>query len=417
MTERLYWHDSYLREFTARVVSARPDEEGNGAVLELDRTAFYPTSGGQLHDTGTLDGFRVLEVFEEGGDEEWGLGERHGEAGRGRVLHRVAETMRGGALIDHPVTGRIDWERRFDHMQQHTGQHILSQAAQRVLGAPTLAVHLGADRCTVDLGLAIEAPEAARLEDAANAAVLENRAVRVHAVDESEIERWGLRRPPKTSGVIRVVEIEEFDRSACGGTHVRTTGEIGAIAITGWERYKGGTRLSFLCGWRALRDYRWKSRALTDLGRALSVGGPDVLDTVQRLATKESETSRRADALLTRLAAAEAELRRRATALPAVHVEVLAARPTDEVRALAEALTAGRGLVALLAADGGRLIFARSEDLTLDVAALLRRVFEQFGGRGGGKPAFAQGTLATEASPRGALESARGWAEEALRGA
>ncbi len=403
MTERLYWHDSYLREFAARVVSVRPGAPGGGAALELDRTAFYPTSGGQLHDTGTLDGLRVLEVLEE--EKE------------GRLLHRV-DTAGGADLMGHSVTGRIDWERRFDHMQQHSGQHLLSQAALRELGAATVAVHLGADRCTLDLApAAFEDAEAARLEEAANAAIVENRVVRVHFVDEAEIERWGLRRPPKTSGVIRVVEIEEYDRSACGGTHVRATGEVGAIAITGWERYKGGTRLTFLCGSRGLRDHRWKSRALTELGRALSVGAPEVAETVQRLITKESEATRRADALRARLAAAEAELRRRALMLPAVHAEALAGRPLDEVRALAEALTAGGGLVALLAADGGGLIFARSADLTLDVSALLRRVLDQYGGRGGGKPAFAQGTLAAPAEPRAALEAARRWAQEGLRGA
>jgi alanyl-tRNA synthetase len=404
MTERLYWHDSYLREFTARVVSAGPDDKGNGAALELDRTAFYPTSGGQLHDTGTLDGLRVVEVRED--------------AESGRLLHRVDDAAPGDVLIDRLLTGRIDWERRFDHMQQHTGQHVLSQAALRDLSAPTLAVHLGADRCSVDLDqAAFDASEAVRLEDAANAAVLANLPVRVHMVDETEIERWGLRRPPRKLGVVRVVEIEGFDRSACGGTHVRATGEIGAIAITDWERYKGGTRLSFLCGWRAVRDHRWKGRVLTDLGRALSVGGPEVLETVQRLVTKESETTRRGDALLARLAAAEAELRRRTLAPPAIYTEVMAGRRTDEVRALAEALTAGGGIVVLLAADDGRVVFARSADLPIDVAALLRRVFERFAGRGGGKPAFAQGTLAAGVAPGEVLEAGRRWAEETLRDA
>ncbi len=404
MTERLYWHDPYLREFTARVVAAHPGDGGPGATLELDRTAFYPTSGGQLHDTGTLDGLRVVEVL-EAADET-------------RLLHRVEGAEAGEALLHRSVTGRIDWERRFDHMQQHTGQHVLSQAALRDLGAATLAVHLGADRCTVDLDrLAIDAPEAAQLEDAAYAAVLSNLPVRLHFVDETEIGRWGLRRPPKKSGLIRVVEIEGFDRSACGGTHVRATGEIGAIAITGWERYKGGTRISFLCGWRALRDYRWKTAAVTEVGRALSVAGPEVPEMVRRLAAKESESTRRAEVLLARLAAAEAELQRRALILPAVYVEVMAGRQADEVRAFAEALTAGGGIIALLAADEGRMVFARSADLTVDVSALLKRIFEQFGGRGGGRPALAQGTLTSGAAPGEALETARGWAEEALRGA
>ncbi|MGH2453315.1 MAG: alanyl-tRNA editing protein [bacterium] len=402
MTERLYWHDPYLREFTARVVTVRPAEGGRGPTLELDRTAFYPTAGGQLHDTGTLDGLRVIDVVQN--------------AEETRILHRLEGGEAGEALLDHTVTGRIDWERRFDHMQQHTGQHVLSQAALRELGAETLAVHLGADRGTVDLHLAaFDAPAAARLEDAANAAVLRNLPVRLHLVDDNEVSRWGLRRPPKKSGTIRLVEIEGFDRSACGGTHVRATGEIGAIAVTGWERYKGGTRVSFLCGWRALFDHRRKTSVLVDLGRTLSAGASEVAEMVQKLLAKESESARRVEALLGRLAAVETERRRPGLVRPAVHAEALAGRPGDEVRALAEALAAGGGLVVLLAADEGRLIFARSADLTVDVAALLRRILEQYGGKGGGTSAFAQGMLVPSVAPTEALETATRWAEEALR--
>jgi len=402
MTERLYWHDPYLREFTARVVTVRPAEGGRGPTLELDRTAFYPTSGGQLHDTGSLDGLRVVDVVQN--------------AEETRILHRLDRAEAGEALLDQTVTGRIDWERRFDHMQQHTGQHVLSQAALRELGAETLAVHLGADRGTVDLDLAaFDALEAARLEDAANSAVLRNLPVRLHLVDDDEVSRWGLRRPPKKSGTIRLVEIEEFDRAACGGTHVRATGEIGAIAVTGWERYKGGTRVSFLCGWRALFDHRRKTSVLADLGRTFSAGGSEVPEMVQKLVAKESESARRVEALVGRLAAAEAERRRRGLVRPAVHAEVLAGRPAEEVRALAEALAAGGGFVVLLAADEGRLIFTRSADLTVDVAALLRRILEQCGGKGGGTSAFAQGMLVPGVAPIMALETATRWAEEALR--
>lgn len=401
MTERLYWQDSYLGEFTARVLSARPDRRRDAATLELDRTAFYPTSGGQLHDTGTLEDLRVAEVSEDDGET--------------RILHRVEGAELGEALAGRTITGRIDWARRFDHMQQHTGQHILSQAAQRELDAATLAVHLGTERCTVDLDrAAFDAPEAARLEEAANAAILSNLPVRVHFVVEAEIDRWELRRPPKKSGVIRVVEIEDFDRSACGGTHVRATGEIGPIVLTGWERHKGGTRVSFLCGRRALRDHRWKTSLVTELGRTLSAGGPEVLEAVHRLAAKEAESSRRAETLVARMAVAEAGLRRHDLTPPAVHAEVMVGYTADEVRALAEALTAGGGLVALLASDEGRLVFARSADLTVDVAALLRRLIDEAGGRGGGKPAFAQGVLAAGASPGEALQRAKAWAEEAL---
>ncbi len=403
MTERLYLRDPYLREFPARVLSARHEERHPPAVLELDRTAFYPTSGGQLHDTGMLADLRVVEVLE--GED-------------GRVLHRTEGAGAVESLVGREVTGRIDWERRFDHMQQHTGQHIISQAALRELDAGTLAVHLGAERCTVDLdvaGFGIDA--SARMEDAANAAVMENRPVSSHFVAEAEIGRWGLRRPPKKSGTIRIIDIEGFDRSACGGTHVRATGEVGAIAICGWERYKGGTRVEFVCGWRALRDHRWKTRAVADIRRALSVSGLEVVEVVERLAAREREAARQAEEVLQRLLAVEAGLRRRGLVLPAVLAEVATGRQVDEARGLAQALIRDGGVVALLATEEGRLVFARSADLAVDVAALLRRAVDQFGGRGGGRSEFAQGTLTDGAAVEAVLAAARRWAEEALRGA
>jgi alanyl-tRNA synthetase len=400
-TKRLYLHDAYRREFEGRVLAVRPGPAG--AMLELDRTAFYPTAGGQLHDTGVLANHPVLEVVEDDG----------------AILHRVA--LDAGALqglVGECVAGIIDWERRFDHMQQHTGQHLLSQAALRVLQGATLAVHLGAERSTVDLALAAFGPnEADRLEDAANAVVMENRPVRTHFVAEAEIERLGLRRPPKKSGTIRIVEIADFDRSACGGTHVRATGEIGTIVITTWERYKGGTRLEFLCGWRALRDHRRKSRGLAEVGRVLSAAEGEVVEAVGRLAAREREVSRRAEETRQRLLVVEADLRRRSLTPPAVLAEVAHGRTATEVRDLARALVAGGGLIVLLAAADGRVVFARSPDLPVDVAALLRRVTAQFGGAGGGRAEFAQGTLAGEASPAEILGMARRWAEEELRGA
>ncbi|MDR7427752.1 MAG: alanyl-tRNA editing protein [Armatimonadota bacterium] len=398
MTERLYLTDAYLRTFQARVQAARP--VSGGVLVELDRTAFYPTSGGQLHDTGLLGGLPVLEVT---------------ETDDGRVLHRLD----GGdpaSLPGQVVEGRVDWERRFDHMQQHTGQHLLSQAALRELGATTLAVHLGAERCTVDLDAAQFGPaEAARLEDAANAVVMENRPVRLHFVDETEVGRWGLRRPPQKSGTIRLVEIEGFDRSPCGGTHVRATGEVGMVAVTGWERYKGGTRVQFLCGWRALRDRRRQSRLLADLLRLLSTGEEEVVAAVQRLAAREQEAARRAEETLQRLLAVEAGLRRRDVQAPAVVTEVLGGRPLDEVRGLARALVSEGGLVVLLATEEGHVVFARSPDVGVDVAALLQRTLRQYGGRGGGRPEFAQGIV--EGAVAAALQAAGSWAAAELAGA
>ncbi|MBI3975281.1 MAG: alanyl-tRNA editing protein [Armatimonadetes bacterium] len=401
MTERLFHQDAYLREFTARVIAVSPGRGGAPEIVELDRTAFYPTSGGQTHDTGVLAGRPVVDVVEE----------------EGRILHHLGPAVPPAAAITpgREVAGRIDWDRRFDHMQQHTGQHILSQAALREAGAETLAVHLGPARCTVDLKVAIFGPdEAERVEEVAGAVVMENRPVLIHTVDEAEVRRMGLRRPPKKQGMIRVVEVEGFDRSACGGTHVRAAGEIGAIAITGWERYKGATRVEFLCGWRAVRDARRKRRVLAEVGRALSAGDQEVAEAVQRVAAREREAARQVEEIRARLLTMEAELRRRGLDLPAVVAEVTAGRDPEEVRGLATALVRPGGLVALLGGDGGRLVFARSADVALDLAALLRRTVERFGGRGGGRPEFAQGSVPTAAALEEVLAAARRWVEEAL---
>ncbi|HEY3247177.1 MAG TPA: alanyl-tRNA editing protein, partial [bacterium] len=248
MTERLYYADSFLREFDATVLEVR--ERGGRPAIILDRTAFYPTSGGQPHDLGRLDGAEITEVFDEDGT----------------ILHLADRALEGR------VHGTIDWPRRFDHMQQHTGQHILSQAFLRVLRAGTRSVHFGADVCTLDLDIADLGPdEAGRVEDAADAIIFEDRPVVVREVDEAELPHLGLRRPAKKRGRVRIVEVQDFDVSACGGTHVRRTGEIGLIAMRRWERFKGGVRIEFFCGQRALREHRWKNAMVLDLAAELSV--------------------------------------------------------------------------------------------------------------------------------------------------
>ncbi len=370
MTERLYYADSYLTSFNADVVEL--SSHGGRLAAVLSRTAFFPTSGGQPHDVGTLDGAQVIDVV-DGGD----------------VIRHIVT-----APISGRVRGEIDWPRRFDHMQQHTGQHVLSQAALRELGAPTLSVHFGAQTCTLDLGLAdLAADAAAALEDLANSIVFEDRAVLVRQVDESALPALGLRRPAKTHGLIRIVEVEAFDRAACGGTHVRRTGEIGCIKVRRWERSKGGVRVEFLCGWRALRDYRWKSALVSVLAEFFSVKDREVGDAIARASAQLREHQRIVadlrDRLLTRDAA---DLLAAASGAPKLVVVVLD-RPADEAGALAGTLTASASCVAILGAEDGRLIIARSPDIALDAGAVLRQTVEPYGGRGGGRPEFAQGAV------------------------
>ncbi len=370
MTERLYYSDSYLREFEAQVLEAR--SSGDRVAVVLDRTAFYPTSGGQPHDRGTLNGSAVIDVTEDGET----------------IVHTVTSPVAG------EVVGRIDWARRFDHMQQHTGQHILSQAFLQVGGAQTRSVHFGVEAATLDLELADLAVEAVtQVEDLANSIVVEDRPVHIHLVDELALGDLGLRRPPKRRGRIRIVEIEGFDRSACGGTHVRRTGEIGSIKVRRWERAKGGIHAEFLCGWRALRDYRQKSVLLGELGGRFSVSEHEVGDAVGRMADQLADSRRALAVYRDQVLAAEVEARVRAAGTGCVIAEVVADRSAADVAELAGRIVAAGCPVVLLGTPDGKVVFARSPDLSVDMRALLRRVTEAVGGRGGGRPDFVQGAV------------------------
>ena len=372
MTHRLYYTDSYLREFDATVIDVHPRNAHVGVVL--DRTAFYPTSGGQPHDTGTLNNLPVIDVLE---DEE------------DRIVHVVAERLQG------TVKGAVDWLRRFDHMQQHTGQHILSQACLRTLGAQTRAVHLGGEVSTLDLDRPEMSAEAvASAEDLANQIVFEDRPVLVREFEEADLVSLQLRRPPKKHGRIRVVEVEDFDRSACGGTHVRRTGEVGPIKIRRWERFKGGTRVEFYCGWRALRDYRWKNALTLELASQLTVKDAEVLGAVSRLAGQLRDRDRVLADVQDRLI--DLEARQRLAQTPGPPYLVAAVVPewtTAMVTAMAGRLAKADSTVAVLGSSEGHLVIARSADLDLDAAALLTQVVQQHGGRGGGRPAYAQGSV------------------------
>jgi alanyl-tRNA synthetase len=230
MTDRLYYTDSYTHGFEATVT----DRADDSRRIYLDRTAFYPTSGGQPFDTGELDGVRVTDVVDEG--------------------DRIAHILDSPLLADR-VTGRVDWTRRFDHMQQHTGQHLLSAVVASRFGYPTIAVHFGKDISTLDLDAgSLSLEEAQQLEEMANEVIVQNRPVEISFEDAQKAE--GLRKISERTGTIRIITIRDLDRSACGGTHVRATGEIGSLLIRKVERARKGLRLEFLCGLRATRRAR-----------------------------------------------------------------------------------------------------------------------------------------------------------------
>lgn len=405
MTVKLFHADAYAREFTSVVTGVRR-REGKVTAVALAETAFYPAAGGQPADQGHLDALEVTDVLEEDG-EIW------------HFIRGTPSTLREGLL----VTGTLDWERRFDHMQQHTGQHILSAAFLQAYGAETLSVHIGAT-CTLDLDLSILDEEAiARAEDLANAIVTENRVVTAREAEIEEAVAMGLRRPPRQVGRIRVVEVADFDRSACGGTHVRATGEVGAIALLRHERHKGGVRVGFQCGWRALRHYRWARGLITSLATEFTVGEPDLAGAIGRLQSRAREMERALETARLELLGYEArELLARAApagapsgvqGLPVVQgLSVVAAafdgRAIEDLRALARVLTAQADCVAILATDPGRrLLVARSPAVAVDAAAVLRETVAAFGGRGGGKPEAAEGAAPGAPSATALVEAAR----------
>jgi alanyl-tRNA synthetase len=377
MTERLYYADSYCTRFSARMIE-RLVWEGRPAVV-LDRTAFYPTSGGQPSDRGTLGGVAVLDVVVREED--------------GAIVHVLEHALR-----EAEVEGLLDWPGRFDHMQQHTGQHVLSAAFERMLDADTVGFHLGTELSTIDLNVAHLEPAAVLpVEELANRVVWENRPVDVRFVSPDELATLPLRRPPVVEGPVRIVEIADLDVNPCGGTHVARTGEIGLIKIVRLDHRGGETRVEFLCGGRALRDYRAKNGVVNQLTTMLTVGHWELDQAVERLQAEAKQLRHDLRAARKRLLSAEAsELREVAAVHGPYRVvgRVWERRDPGELRALAQELMQRPGVVALLVSVGERthLCFARAEGVELDVAALLRDACAQLGGKGGGRPHLAQGS-------------------------
>jgi alanyl-tRNA synthetase len=374
MTVHLYYGDSYLAEFSAMALEER-QIEGQPALI-LDRTAFYPNSGGQPHDTGILGTARVLKVEEEPS---------------GAILHFLDSRIAPG-----PVNGRIDWQRRFDHMQQHTGQHVLSQAFIQIANSGTVSFHLGQEICTIDL----EMPQPddvlmTQAEALASRIVFENRSVRVLNVQRTDLATLGVRRESQRDGDIRVVEIEDFDRSPCGGTHVRCTGEIGVIAVLGYERYKGGTRVEFACGWRALKTLRKDHDTLKALGRRYSAHPYEVVRLTEKLLEERSALTRENLRLQNEILGFEAEqLIERASKVQGVVVvrQNVENRNLESLKLLAQKIAVHPGSIAILGSlqETAVAVAAKSKDLPGHCGAAVKRVSATLGGRGGGNSELAQ---------------------------
>lgn len=376
MTERLYYSDAYTTHFSAQIIEHLSLHDRPAVIL--DRTYFYPTGGGQPFDTGTLNGIHVIEVLPR--DED------------GVIIHFLNEL-----LAEDSVIGQINWSRRFDHMQHHTGQHILTQAFVQVADAKTVSFHLSPNSVTIDLDsvmLTQEKLDAA--ENLANQIVWENRPVTVQLRELDDQEGVRIRRMPKqlhTDG-LRVIDVEGFDATACGGTHVARTGEIGIIKLLKTERRGNKTRVEFSCGTRALRDFREKARVSHLLTASLNCRLSETPDAINRLRedlkTTQSALKIATNQLLDYEAARLLSPRTEAITIVAAAYEN---RDSGEVKRLAVKLVESPNVIALLGIPGEKatFFFARSENLSEDMGKLLKDTLAKVSGRGGGQPAFAQG--------------------------
>jgi alanyl-tRNA synthetase len=436
-TERLYYNDSRLLEFDARVVDLAKRDDGTVAVT-LDRTAFYPTGGGQPNDTGMLGETLVVDCID---DDDKG------------VLH----VIRGPApQIGDTVHGKIDRLRRLDHLQQHTGQHILSAAFVKLFEAPTRSFRVLEHECEIDVTLEDPADERiAQAVDLANQIIWECRPIQIRQVASAEAASLPLRKEPAREGELRVIEIEEFDLTPCGGTHARSTGEVGVIAVRSWERAKGLTRIQFMAGVRVLNDYRRANRTARAIAELFSAGREDSPALVAKLIEENKRLTHRVRELDELACRAEAEALLKQFGLeagycpppdreavtdssrglsaqrdtpgagdthlsdservaqenrPRVIARIFNDRDAESLKHLALALIAHPNVVALLASlddDTARLVFARSSDARGDMNMLMRAACKMIDGRGGGKPDMAQGGGKNVARLSEAIELAR----------
>jgi alanyl-tRNA synthetase len=375
MTRRRYFEDSYTHRFPAEVVERTSVGDSPAAVLA--ETFFYPTSGGQPHDTGRLGTARVEDVSIR--DD-------------GAVLHRLDAPIAGG-----PVDAAIDWPRRFDHMQQHTGQHILSQAFIQVAEAPTIGFHLGAETVSIDLGS--QGLGDAQVADAlalANDVVTGNNPVRAWFPSAEELAELKLRKTPDVDGALRVVAIGDFDLSACGGTHVARTGEIGLIEILKTERLKRGLKVEFLCGRRAASDYARKHGIIRDLSTALTCSPAELPESLARIQRELADTRKELAVFRERELDQEAG-RLLAAARPAGPFRIVRAgwtgRPIEEVKGLTLRITSEPGAISLLGVAGQRtqILFGRAENVAIDLKPAFDRTLAALGGGKGGGTRLLQG--------------------------
>lgn len=390
MTERLYYHNSFLYDFVAALEEVRT-VDGRSALV-LDRTVFYPTSGGQVFDTGWLElepleserrlflpKLRVIEVV---------------DAEDGAILHFIEGSVPEGAVR---VRGFVDVDRRRDHMQQHSGQHLLSAAFVELLQMPTVSFHMGEESCTIDLDAkSLSAEQVRKAEARANEVILQDRPVAVHFVSPEKAREMGVRKlPPAERDELRLVEIRDFDLCACGGTHVKSTGQVGSILCRKVEKVKQGFRVEFVCGERAVRTARKDYETLVESGALFSTHVWEVPASIRKLLDENKAAVKTQHKLLEEIAELRAAQMIAAAGSAKVIAQVITDRDLVFVKLLAQKLTQSLGVVALLGAGVGQaaLVFAQSPGSPNDMGALMKDALAKLGGRGGGNKDLAQGGM------------------------
>jgi len=369
-TKRLYFDNPYQVEFEANVVKSL-SYEGNPAVV-LDKTCFYPEGGGQSADKGTLDGIPVIHVFEK--DDQ--------------IIHVLEKDVSSDA-----VKGEIDWYTRFDYMQQHAGQHILSQCFVQLFDAATRSFHLGEETSTLEVDMRnINEEKAERAERLANDLVFQNKEIKTRFYRDEDIANIQLRRPSKKSGDIRVVEVSDFDQTACGGTHPHNTGEIGTIKILKWDRIRNNIRFEFICGNRALQDYARKHRDMKELSNSLTVDDREVVDSFKKFVSelkRQKKINRKIQEKIVQYEAVELV----EEADGKIIKKIFSDRSQEEIRLLA-LLTIRKGeFVALFGLKNGERVhvfLACSESLGLDMRELVPIVSPLIEGKGGGRSSLVE---------------------------
>jgi alanyl-tRNA synthetase len=383
LTERLYYQDSYLKEFKAKVL--KKIKIDNQPAVILDETAFYPTSGGQPYDKGVIQDVPVVEVVEEG-DE---------------IIHILKEELK--EEINSEVVGKIDWERRFDHMQQHSGQHILSGALMKLWGAETVSFHLGEEVCTLDIAKErLTEEEAKKAEECANEIIFDNRPVKYYFVEgEEELKGLNLRKVPEKTGKIRIIKVEDFDFSACGGTHCQAAGEVGLIKITKWEKRGEKIRLEFICGRRARKDYFWKNELIKNISNKLTIKDSELGEAIDRMLEERKEIRKELKEFKEKLQEYEAKRLIDESSLKDDGIKIIskifedknfqeARELVQKIINLDESVVVLTGIKSKGEGEGVKILFACSRALRYDMNELIREAGKFIEGRGGGAPNFAQ---------------------------